>query len=117
MGPPLQDGSTNGVTGHGVEKLQGLLEKAGIYSSFLYSNMTENSTTTSSSPSSSRPSKKAKTSSSLTTDSLLKGSLRDYQKDGIQWMLTLFENGLHGILADEMGLGNIYYNMQICKKH
>eukprot|EP00750_Incisomonas_marina_P027137 INCI6141.1.p1 GENE.INCI6141.1~~INCI6141.1.p1 ORF type:complete len:734 (-),score=138.07 INCI6141.1:191-2323(-) len=33
------------------------------------------------------------------------GVLRDYQLRGAQWMVSLYENGLHGILADEMGLG------------
>ena len=33
------------------------------------------------------------------------GRLRDYQIAGYQWMVGLYENGLHGILADEMGLG------------
>ncbi|TGZ61423.1 hypothetical protein CRM22_007980 [Opisthorchis felineus] len=31
--------------------------------------------------------------------------LRDYQRKGISWILTLYENGMNGILADEMGLG------------
>ena len=31
--------------------------------------------------------------------------LRDYQKYGVQWLLTLYKYGLNGILADEMGLG------------
>ena len=33
------------------------------------------------------------------------GKLRDYQLEGTQWLIRLYENGLHGILADEMGLG------------
>ncbi|KAI8063220.1 SNF2 family N-terminal domain-containing protein [Gongronella butleri] len=33
------------------------------------------------------------------------GTLRDYQVQGLNWMISLFENGLNGILADEMGLG------------
>ena len=33
------------------------------------------------------------------------GKLRDYQRRGAQWMVSLYENGLNGILADEMGLG------------
>jgi len=33
------------------------------------------------------------------------GKLRDYQIRGLNWMITLFENGINGILADEMGLG------------
>ena len=28
-----------------------------------------------------------------------------YQLEGVQWLLSLWENGLSGILADEMGLG------------
>ncbi|KAL5849724.1 hypothetical protein ACOSQ4_007737 [Xanthoceras sorbifolium] len=33
------------------------------------------------------------------------GELRPYQVEGLQWMLSLFNNNLNGILADEMGLG------------
>ncbi|KAK4487693.1 hypothetical protein RD792_005645, partial [Penstemon davidsonii] len=33
------------------------------------------------------------------------GELRQYQLEGLQWMLSLFNNNLNGILADEMGLG------------
>mmetsp|Transcript_5507 Transcript_5507/g.23392 ORF Transcript_5507/g.23392 Transcript_5507/m.23392 type:complete len:321 (-) Transcript_5507:1574-2536(-) len=31
--------------------------------------------------------------------------LRDYQLAGVEWMVSLYENGINGILADEMGLG------------
>ncbi len=34
-------------------------------------------------------------------------TLRDYQLAGVQWMVSLYENGLNGILADEMGLGKV----------
>ncbi|XP_061354401.1 probable ATP-dependent DNA helicase CHR12 isoform X1 [Gastrolobium bilobum] len=37
--------------------------------------------------------------------SLQGGELRPYQLEGLQWMLSLFNNNLNGILADEMGLG------------
>lgn len=33
------------------------------------------------------------------------GTLKNYQLDGLRWLITLYENGLNGILADEMGLG------------
>ncbi len=33
------------------------------------------------------------------------GILRDYQIDGLNWMISLYETGINGILADEMGLG------------
>lgn len=38
--------------------------------------------------------------------SMLKfGQLRHYQRIGLQWMISLYNNHLNGILADEMGLG------------
>uniref|UniRef100_A0A0B6ZJP7 SWI/SNF-related matrix-associated actin-dependent regulator of chromatin subfamily A member 5 n=1 Tax=Arion vulgaris TaxID=1028688 RepID=A0A0B6ZJP7_9EUPU len=33
------------------------------------------------------------------------GVMRDYQIRGLNWMISLYENGINGILADEMGLG------------
>ncbi|KAJ1662180.1 chromatin remodeling complex Adenosinetriphosphatase [Coemansia sp. RSA 1813] len=33
------------------------------------------------------------------------GTMRDYQQRGLNWMISLYENGINGILADEMGLG------------
>uniref|UniRef100_A0A2K6PVJ0 SNF2 related chromatin remodeling ATPase 1 n=1 Tax=Rhinopithecus roxellana TaxID=61622 RepID=A0A2K6PVJ0_RHIRO len=33
------------------------------------------------------------------------GPLRDYQIRGLNWLISLYENGINGILADEMGLG------------
>lgn len=33
------------------------------------------------------------------------GEMRDYQVRGLNWMISLYENGINGILADEMGLG------------
>lgn len=33
------------------------------------------------------------------------GDMRDYQIRGLNWMISLYENGINGILADEMGLG------------
>nr|CAI5828700.1 unnamed protein product [Callosobruchus analis] len=33
------------------------------------------------------------------------GEMRDYQIRGLNWMVSLYENGINGILADEMGLG------------
>ncbi len=38
---------------------------------------------------------------------LVTATLKEYQLQGVQWMLSLFENGLNGILADEMGLGKV----------
>ncbi|KAA8904172.1 putative SNF2 family helicase/ATPase PasG [Sphaerosporella brunnea] len=33
------------------------------------------------------------------------GVMKDYQLEGLEWLVSLYENGLNGILADEMGLG------------
>jgi len=33
------------------------------------------------------------------------GEMRDYQIAGLNWLISLHENGISGILADEMGLG------------
>ncbi|KAG2332464.1 hypothetical protein Bca52824_003644 [Brassica carinata] len=37
--------------------------------------------------------------------SLKGGKLREYQMNGLRWLLSLYNNHLNGILADEMGLG------------
>ncbi|KAG6004401.1 swr1 complex component [Claviceps maximensis] len=37
--------------------------------------------------------------------SLLRGTLREYQHDGLDWLAGLYANNTNGILADEMGLG------------
>jgi superfamily II DNA or RNA helicase len=34
-----------------------------------------------------------------------KGELRSYQKEGVDWLIFLYQNRLSGLLADEMGLG------------
>lgn len=36
---------------------------------------------------------------------LVGGELKSYQIEGLNWTVSLFNNGLNGILADEMGLG------------
>ncbi|PAV22924.1 SNF2 family DNA-dependent ATPase [Pyrrhoderma noxium] len=37
--------------------------------------------------------------------SFINGTMRSYQIQGLNWMVSLHHNGLNGILADEMGLG------------
>ena len=41
------------------------------------------------------------------------GKLREYQIEGLQWMVRLCENGINGILADEMGLGKTLQSVSI----
>ncbi|XP_029115238.1 putative global transcription activator SNF2L2 isoform X7 [Scleropages formosus] len=36
---------------------------------------------------------------------LINGTLKQYQIQGLEWMVSLYNNNLNGILADEMGLG------------
>ncbi|KAG5520180.1 hypothetical protein PMAC_001257 [Pneumocystis sp. 'macacae'] len=36
---------------------------------------------------------------------LLRGTLREYQYSGLEWLVGLYSNSVNGILADEMGLG------------
>ncbi|ODV71867.1 putative ATPase CYBJADRAFT_153887 [Cyberlindnera jadinii NRRL Y-1542] len=49
---------------------------------------------------------KVRESISMAQPALVTGAqMREYQLEGTQWLITLYENGLNGILADEMGLG------------
>lgn len=45
------------------------------------------------------------TEKQYTPSRLLKASLRPYQKEGVQWLLNHYHNGLGACLADDMGLG------------
>ena len=38
------------------------------------------------------------------------GLMRTYQLEGLEWLQSLYENGLNGILADEMGLGEYFFD-------
>ncbi len=37
---------------------------------------------------------------------IVNGTMRDYQIRGLNWMISLYENGINGILADEMVSGS-----------
>ncbi|KAI5186166.1 chromatin-remodeling ATPase INO80 [Nematocida homosporus] len=37
--------------------------------------------------------------------SILRCTLKDYQKRGLEWLISLYDQGINGMLADEMGLG------------
>ena len=41
------------------------------------------------------------------------GKLRDYQLEGLNWIIHLIQNGLDGILADEMGLGKTLQSISV----
>ena len=42
------------------------------------------------------------------TPSYIRGGLRSYQIEGVNWLLGLFHQCVNGILADEMGLGKTF---------
>jgi SWI/SNF-related matrix-associated actin-dependent regulator of chromatin subfamily A protein 2/4 len=41
------------------------------------------------------------------------GTLRAYQMEGLQWLVSLYNNQLNGILADEMGLGKTVQTLSL----
>jgi len=40
-------------------------------------------------------------------DNIVNVTLKDYQLLGVEWLTSLYVNGVNGILADEMGLGYV----------
>lgn len=52
----------------------------------------------------------------------MKHKLREYQRVGLDWLVTLYEKKLNGILADEMGLGKTIQTIALlaylaCERH
>lgn len=46
---------------------------------------------------------------------MLMATLKEYQLKGLNWLATLYEQGINGILADEMGLGKVrHYPVSVC---
>jgi chromatin-remodeling ATPase INO80 len=43
----------------------------------------------------------------ITQPKMLMAQLKEYQLKGLNWLATLYEQGINGILADEMGLGKV----------
>ncbi len=96
-----------------VQKLRVLLEKAGVYSNWLQQNLNESWNTPIDAP---EPNVKDGSWAGFkcffplkkkfeNQPKLLQHELQKHQIKGYRWLVSLFENGLHGILADEMGLG------------
>lgn len=44
-------------------------------------------------------------SDEYTQPTLFEGKLKSYQLKGMNWLMSLYDQGINGILADEMGLG------------
>ena len=47
------------------------------------------------------------------TPDYINGEMRDYQLNGLNWLITLSENEINGILGDEMGLGKTIQTISI----
>ncbi|KAI2506567.1 Class II histone deacetylase complex subunits 2 and 3 [Fragilaria crotonensis] len=99
-----------------VNQLDFLLDKASQYSSFIARDLQElqDSLTDSARNKLEKAAKKEKKRKSkagtkpifIQPPNLADGCiLKDYQLEGVRWLVSLFENGVSGILADEMGLG------------
>ena len=114
-----------------MEDLNSLLQKAESYSQFIQINLGGNRSLNQNMLKSheidekenleSNPSKRKKQESknniieskkslqSQQPSNLTGGTLLPYQLEGLQWLISLWENGISGILADEMGLGLHYF--------
>lgn len=44
---------------------------------------------------------------------MLNAQLKEYQLKGLNWLATLYEQGINGILADEMGLGKTIQSISL----
>lgn len=44
---------------------------------------------------------------------LVGGTLKPYQLEGLEWLVSLYNNNLNGILADEMGLGKTIQTLSL----
>ena len=38
---------------------------------------------------------------------MLMAQLKEYQLKGLNWLVTLYQQGINGIFTDEMGLGKV----------
>lgn len=52
----------------------------------------------------------------VSAPTLLRGSMRPYQQEGLNWLMALNGKGLNGILADEMGLGKTIMTISLLAK-
>ncbi|CAK7898144.1 uncharacterized ATP-dependent helicase Irc5p [[Candida] anglica] len=90
-----------------LSKLDALVQKSQIYSKIIAENLLQNMQQKKTVD---QKKKQKKTRGKVVEENrqpkLLTGAtMRDYQLDGLDFLVSLYENGLNGILADEMGLG------------
>ncbi|QRV83676.1 DNA helicase [Ceratobasidium sp. AG-Ba] len=53
------------------------------------------------------------TDMTVTQPKMLMAQLKEYQLKGLNWLATLYEQGINGILADEMGLGKTVQSISL----
>lgn len=93
------------------KRFEYLLEQTEIYSHFVASvdNPEQNTAEATNQPKrrarKNRKGKPKKIQKYEETPDFITGEMRDYQIRGLNWLISLYENGINGILADEMGLG------------
>mmetsp|Transcript_21170 Transcript_21170/g.36081 ORF Transcript_21170/g.36081 Transcript_21170/m.36081 type:complete len:977 (+) Transcript_21170:36-2966(+) len=107
----VSDSATNAISAeHKQTKLAELLNKASVYAQFLGGQLTHNTYAIGGKNDDSKI-EKAKVVDGIEQNIVQQpnlvtgGRLRDYQMVAVNWLISLFENGVNGILADEMGLG------------
>ena len=92
-----------------LKRLKFLLDQTSTYANFLAEKIkqsqAEETCSNTKNRKTQRPKAKAETGSFVQPTLLSGGKLRNYQLEGVAWLVSLFENGMNGILADEMGLG------------
>ncbi|KAJ3309718.1 hypothetical protein HDV04_005835 [Boothiomyces sp. JEL0838] len=81
-----------GSSSEKLDQLKLLVSRAGAYSKFLADKLEVRQ-------------QEGLQSEENKSNKYLTAKLRDYQVVGLEWLISLYENGLNGILADEMGLG------------
>jgi ATP-dependent DNA helicase len=88
-------------------RLKYLLEQASVYSKFLSSKFIKNRAISGDSSNiESLENVNNVATIQVSQPALISGgTLKAYQLEGLEWLVSLYENGLNGILADEMGLG------------
>ncbi|EGV62041.1 Putative ATPase [Yamadazyma tenuis] len=96
-----------------VERLNNLIKKSQIYSQIIADKILQKQIQQkdNGSPTKKRQKRNGNVLEMLTSKQssrqpkLVKGTMKPYQLEGLNWLIRLYENGLNGILADEMGLG------------
>ena len=101
---PISDGDQSKL--NQKQRFDCLLKQAEFFAHFVKGTSTSSSAENENAPSTSTMAKKA-TKQHFSFDKspsyIVNGSMRDYQIRGLNWMISLYENGISGILADEMG--------------